>query len=101
MTVFYKGGQQTGVGSFTEQYRLAWLYAPDDVMRILNSLTESLTVDPTEASMSPQERQQRAENRDRSGAKNLASLVATIRSDLFETAGKKTELTNSDVRHYP
>ena len=100
MTVLYKGGPQTGVGPFTEQYRLSWLYAPDDVVRILNSLTESLTIDPAEAHMPPEQRQVNAQNRDKSGAKHLALLVAAIRRDLFETAGRKTELTDVDVRHY-
>jgi hypothetical protein len=38
VTVFYKGGPTTGVAPFLDQYRLAWLYAPDDVVKILTSL---------------------------------------------------------------
>jgi hypothetical protein len=100
MTVFYKGGPQTGVAPFTEQCRLSWLYAPDDVVRILNSLTDSLTIDPAEAQMPPEQKTRNAENRDKSGAKNLALLVSAIRKDLFETAGRRTGLTSAEVRHY-
>ena len=100
MTVLYKGGPQTGVAPFTEQYRLSWLYAPDYVVRILNDLTDSLTIQPAEASMPPEQKRQQAEIRDKSGGKHLAQLVAAIRRDLFQTVGKQTELTNSDVRHY-
>jgi hypothetical protein len=88
------------MATFTEQYRLSWLYAPDEVVRILNSLTDSLTIDPTECQMPAEQRQRNAENRDKDGAKHIALLVAAIRKDLFETAGMKTELTSKEIRHY-
>lgn len=101
MTVFYKGGPGiTGMAAFTEQYRLSWLYAPDEVIRILNTLTESLTIDPAEATMNAEQTKQKKEDRDKSGAKQIALLVAAIRSDLFATSGRETELTDLEVRHY-
>jgi len=100
MTVLYKGGPQNGVALFTEQYRLSWLYAPDEIVQILNSLTDSLTIDPAEGQMTAEQRQRNAESRDKGGAKHIALLVAAIRKDLFRTAGKKTELSSTEVRHY-
>jgi hypothetical protein len=100
MTVFYRGGPPTGVAAFTEQYRLSWLYAPDEVVKVLNSLTDSLTIDPAESQMNAEQRQRNAETRDKGGAKHIALLVAAIRKDLFEAAGKKTELSSTEVRHY-
>ena len=100
LTVFYKGGPQTGVAPFLEQYRLSWLYAPDDVVSILNSLAESLKIDPAEGRMTEEQKQRVRDDRDKGGAQSIAVLVAAIRRDLFETAGKKTELTATEFGHY-
>jgi len=100
VTVFYKGGPSTGVAPFLEQYRLSWLYAPDDVVSILNSLAESSKIDPAEARMTEEQRQLRRDGRDKAGTQSIALLVAAIRRDLFETAGKKTELTANEFGHY-
>jgi hypothetical protein len=100
LAVFYKGGPKTGVSPFLEQYRLSWLYAPDDVVKILNSLAESLRIDPAEGQMTEEERQLVGEKRDRKGAEEIAHLVAAIRRDLFATAGKITELDASEFGHY-
>ena len=100
VTVFYKGGPSTGVAPFLEQYRLSWLYAPDDVVSILNSLAESSKIDPPEGQMAEEQRQLRREARDKAGTHSIALLVAAIRRDLFETAGKKTELTANQFGHY-
>ena len=100
LTVFYKGGPSTGVAPFLEQYRLSWLYAPDDVVSILNSLAESSKIDPAEGRMTEEQRQLRRDGRDKAGTQSIALLVAAIRRDLFETAGKKTELTANEFGHY-
>jgi hypothetical protein len=101
LTVFYKDGPKTGVAPFLEQFRLSWLYAPDDVVRILNSLVESLKVDPTAERLMTQEQQEQVrDDRDKRGAQRIALLVAAIRRDLFETAEKKTELTATEFGHY-
>jgi hypothetical protein len=76
------------------------LYAPDEVVKILNSLTDSLTIDPGESQMTAGQVQRNAESRDKGGAHHIALLVAAIRKDLFEAAGKKTELRSTEVRHY-
>ena len=98
--MFYKGGPSTGVAPFLEQYRLSWLYAPDDVVSILNSLAESSKIDPAEGRMTEEQRQLRRDGRDKAGTQSIALLVAAIRRDLFETAGKKTELTANEFGHY-
>jgi hypothetical protein len=101
VTVFYKGGPTTGVAPFLDQYRLAWLYAPDDVVKILTSLAESLKIDlEAEIQMTQEQQRQRHEDRNKGGAQAIALLVAAIRKDLFETAGKKTALAASDFGHY-
>jgi hypothetical protein len=100
LTVFYKGGPATGVAPFLEQYRLSWLYAPDDVVKILNSLAESLKIDPAEGQMTQEQQQRLRDDRDKRGGQNLALLVAAIRSDLFGTAEKKTELSATEFGHY-
>jgi hypothetical protein len=83
-----------------EQYRLAWLYAPDNVIRILNTLANTLKVDPSEFRMSPDQLRQIQQARDANGAQALSELVAAIRKDLLDTAGKRTELAAADFGHY-
>jgi len=100
LTAFYKGGPQTGVAPFLEQYRLSWLYAPDDVVSILNSLAQSLSIDPAELHMTEEQKQQVRDERDKRGAQSIALLVAAIRKDLFKTAGKNTGLTATEFGHY-
>lgn len=100
LAVFYKNGPQTGASPFLEQYRLSWLYAPDDVVGVLNSLAESLKIDPAESQMTEEQRQRAREDRDKRGAQSIALLVAAIRRDLFRTADKKTELTATQFGHY-
>lgn len=46
LSAFYKGGPATGTAPFLEQYRLSWLYAPDDVIQVLKDFVESQKVDP-------------------------------------------------------
>jgi len=100
VTVFYGDGATTGVAPFLEQYRLAWLYAPDDVVELLVSLAESLQLDPAEKHMTQEQQQKFRVDRDTLGGQKIALLVAAIRRDLFETAGKKTALAAGDFRHY-
>ena len=90
MAVFYKGASQSaGAGSFLEQYRLAWLYAPDDVIR------------PIEAFLVTQKPGVPADQRDPLGQKALAELVSSVvRKDLFATAKLPTTLSASDFGHY-
>jgi len=101
LAVFYKDGPKTGVAPFLEQYRLSWLYAPDNVLRILNSLVESLKVDADAEGLMTQDQQERLrDDRNKSGAQSISVLVAAIRRDLFETAEKKTELSATEFGHY-
>jgi hypothetical protein len=100
LVVFYKDGPQTGVAPFLEQYRLSWLYAPDEVVGILNSLAASLKIDPAEEQMSEEQRRQCRDDRDKRGAQSIAHLVVAIRRDLFATAGKETKLTAPEFGHY-
>jgi len=100
LTVFYRDGPKTGVAPFLEQYRLSWLYAPDDVVRILNSLVESLKTDPAEGQMTEEQAQRVRYDRDKRGAQGIALLVVAIRRDLFKTVKKKTEMAATDFGHY-
>lgn len=100
LNVFYKGGPRTGAGPFLEQYRLAWLYAPDNVIRILNTLANTLKVDPSEQRMSSDQLRHIQQARDVNGAQALSELVAAIRKDLMDTAGKQTKLAAADFGHY-
>jgi hypothetical protein len=100
LTVFYKGGPQLGTYPFLEQYRLSWLYAPDGVVTILNSLNESLKIDPAEEQMTEEQKRHVRDDRDKRGQQSIALLVAAIRRDLFETAGRKTKLTATEFGHY-
>jgi hypothetical protein len=89
MGVFYKGAtQSTGTGSFLEQHKLAWLYAPDDVIRAI------------EAFLVTQKPDVPAEQKDQLGREALARLVSSVRRDLFATARLPTALTASDFGHY-
>jgi hypothetical protein len=88
LAVFYKGPQQPpgAAGPFLEQYRLAWLYAPDEVVHAIDAFfaTQKLPAD----------------QKDKLGQKALAELVSSVRGDLFVTAKLPTTLTASDFRHY-
>lgn len=89
MAVFYTGGAQpVGAGPFLEQYRLAWLYAPDDVIRAI------------EAFLITQKPEVPADQKDRLGQVALAELVSLVRRDLFAAAKLPTRLTAADFRHY-
>jgi hypothetical protein len=89
MIVFYKGANpMVGTGSFLEQYRLAWLYAPDEVIRAI------------EAFLGTQKSEIPADQKSQLGQKALAVLVASKRSDLFATAKLPTTLTAADFGHY-
>ncbi len=89
MAVFYKGvGQLAGAGSFLEQYRLAWLYAPDEVIRAI------------EAFLVTQKTEIPADQKDQLGRKALAELVSSVRKDLFAMAKLSTTLAAADFGHY-
>jgi hypothetical protein len=90
-TVFYKGASVPAsppVASFLEQYRLAWLYAPDDVIQAFDSFLNTQKSDKS------------AEQKDQLGQKALAELVSAVRKDLFNTAKRPTELRATDFGHY-
>jgi len=93
LAVFYKDGPKEGAGRFLEQYRLAWIYAPDSVVRALNAFVGSQKIEPNE------EKQKATQRRDREGQEKLALLIAEIRLDLFRSSKKETELKASDVLH--
>ncbi len=89
VAVFYKGANQAaGVGPFLEQYRLAWLYAPDDVIRAF------------EAFLLTQKPEVPAIQKDQLGQKALAELVSSVRNDLFTTANLPTALKATNFGHY-
>lgn len=77
-----------------EQYRLAWLYAPDNLIIILNTVANTLKVDQSEKRMSTDQFAS-----DVNGAQVLTELVVAIRKDLLETAGKRTGLAPADFGH--
>lgn len=88
MNVFYKGfAGGSGAINFVEQYRLAWLYAPDDVVRAIETFLATQKPDKT------------PEEKDKLGAAALAELVFAVRSDLFNTARLQTGLTSADFMH--
>lgn len=90
VAVFYKGVSvpgQAGAAAFLEEYRLAWLYASDDVIRALNSF------------LGTQDANRTPEEKDRLGQKALAELVLAVRKDLFNTAKRPTNLTEAEFRH--
>jgi len=84
---FYRGGSPAGAASFLEHVRLAWLYAPDEVIRALYSFLDTQKQDIS------------AELKNSEGKRTMAELVAAIRTDLFKTTGKKTQLTAADYEH--
>ena len=89
VTVFYKGtSPPQDTGPFLEQYRLSWLYAPDDVVRALETFLRT------------QKQETPATQRDEMGQKALSELVAAIRNDLFGTVRIRTKLSASDFGHY-
>ena len=89
MVVFYKrDGQSAGAGSFLEQYRLAWLYAPDEVIRAI------------EAFLITQKPDIPADQKSELGQRALAELVSSVRKDLFATAKLPTMLSSMDFGHY-
>jgi len=99
LSVFYKGGPKTGAEPFLEQYRLSWIYAPDDVVRALNSFLDTQKIEATEELLPPHEQAAIRSRRDACGSQKLASLITAMRRDVFQSAGKKTDLTPLDVRH--
>ena len=87
LSAFYKGGKPADVTQFVEQTRLAWLYAPDDVVNNLYAFlnTQKGDVPP--------------EQKHLEGRRTMAQLVAAIRKDLFDTVKKTTQLSASDFQH--
>lgn len=88
--VFYSGRPSTDADMvrLLEQYRLSWLYAPDDVVKGLNHALEILRVEVPSA------------ERNREGGQRLSAVFAAIRQDLFQTVGKETELAIADFKHF-
>ena len=87
LSAFYAGGTSAGAAQFLEQTRLAWLYAPDDVINNLYAFLNTQKPDVPK----PQ--------KDLEGRRTMASLVAAIRADLFDTVKKTTQLSASDFQH--
>jgi len=88
LTGFYRDGTDSAVALFLEHVRLAWLYAPDEVIHRLYAFlnTQRVEVPPTE--------------KNERGKETMAEAVAAIRRDLFSTAGRTTMLTSADFGHY-
>lgn len=87
VSAFYKGGTAVTAASFLEQVRLAWLYAPDEVVSKLYAF------------LSTQKAELPQVERDLGGQQTLAALVAAIRSDLFATVKRKSYLTAAEFQH--
>ena len=87
LSAFYTGGTTAGAAQFLEQTRLAWLYAPDDVIHNLYAFLNTQKPDAPK----PQ--------KDAEGKRTMADLVAAIRTDLFDTVKKTTQLSASDFQH--
>jgi len=87
VSAFYKGNTAVSSKAFLEQVRLAWLYAPDDVIAKLYRFTSTQKADLA------------ATTQDLEGARMLAELVAAIRLDLFRTIKKQSRLTAADFQH--
>ncbi|MFY9727937.1 MAG: hypothetical protein WAJ87_20755 [Bryobacteraceae bacterium] len=100
LVTFYKSGANTGTAPLLEQYRLAWLYAPDAVVNRLRSLLETQKIDPAESHMTEEQKKTIAARRDEQGSRAFAEAVAAMRADLFATSDKSTRLTAADFRHY-
>jgi hypothetical protein len=89
MAVFYKGvTQSAGASQFIEQYRLAWLYAPDEAIRAIDAFLATQKPDVP------------ADQKDKLGQRALAELALSARNDLFATAKLRTTLTAADFGHY-
>lgn len=88
LSAFYRGGSHDGTASFLEHVRLAWLYAPDEVIRALYHFLDTQKTD-----VSP-------ELKNSEGRRTMAELVSTIRADLCRTSGKETQLTAADYKHF-
>ena len=86
LSAFYKGGTADAT-PFLEQTRLAWLYAPDDVINNLYAFLNTQKPDVPKA------------RKDSEGRRTMAKLVAAIRTDLFDTVKKTTQLSASDFQH--
>jgi len=87
LSAFYQGGTPDGVAAFTTQTRLAWLYAPDEVIRALYAFLDTQKGDVP------------SERKNSEGRRTMAELVSAIRTDLFHTTGKETQLTAADYKH--
>ncbi len=87
LSAFYKGGKPADATQFVETTRLAWLYAPDDVVNNLYAFLNTQKGD-----VPPQQK-------DSEGRRTGAQLVVTIRKDLFDTVKKTTQLSASDFQH--
>jgi hypothetical protein len=92
MVVFYKNNSGAAV-PFIEQYRLAWLYAPDEIIRSLAAFMAAAKLPPPPGSIP-------ADANEQLRAKALAELVASARKDLFATTKLPTVLTAADFQHY-
>jgi hypothetical protein len=82
----------TGVSSFLELSRLAWMYAPDDVVRAIEEFLKTQMGSEPSAPASPKVRE---------GELALAKVVLALRSDLLATAKRPvTQLLPGDFGHY-
>jgi hypothetical protein len=87
LSAFYKGGTAAGAIPFLDHVRLAWLYAPDDVVDKLYAFLDTQRSEVPEV------------HRNAEGQRTMAVLVAAIREDLFKTVKKESRLTASDFKH--
>jgi hypothetical protein len=89
ISTFYKGASPSvGVAQFLEQYRLAWHYAPDDVIGAVGGFLDTQKADIP------------AVQKNTLGQQALAELVASVRKDQFTTAKLITTLRASDFKHH-
>jgi len=89
---FYKTSgasqKQSGIASFLQEVRLAWLYAPDNVIQALYEF-----LDTQREGVPDKEKNEK-------GSESMAKLVVAIRGDLFRTVNMNTKLTKTEFRHY-
>ena len=88
LAVFYAGrSSEGGASPFVDQVRLAWLYAPDEVMHklyaFLNTQKEGIP----------------ASEKNEAGRRTMAEVVAAMRTDLFQTVKRETTLSADDYQH--
>jgi hypothetical protein len=84
------GGRTTGMQTFLDQARLAWLYSPDEVILSAYTFLDTVNVDRLPPSTKPEREMA------------FGNVIAAVRGDLFRPRfffWQRTNLTGAQYRH--